>query len=167
MKSCAMRSWGMGVLCIIGSGISQAAPASDVLHAQPSAPRITCTIRMNFWCIVQADASLNMTDLGDYRTWKMMASGSKREAVTIRENKSCDSPAGLRPRKKFEKDERLASGERRHVLELAISADGACTLRVEYIVGDTDLAREALQIAKYRLYLCSDGSCRRPLLDVR
>lgn len=175
MRGCLVKSLSVGVLCLIGGGISQVAvpadvgmSASKVQHAQPSAPRITCTIRMNAWCIAQADAALDMADLGDYRIWKMIAPDSKREVVTIREDKRCDSPDDdLRPRKKFEKDERSASGEDRHTVELAISADGACTLRIEYIVGDTDLAREALQLATYRLYLCSNGSCRRPLLSVR
>ena len=171
MKRC-IKSLAVGALFIVGSSTSLAATpigagmlASGAQHVQPGAPMVTCTVRMNFWCIVQADAGLNMTDAGDYRTWKMLASGSKREVVTIRESKNCDSPADLRLRKRVEKETRLASGERQRTVELAVSADGACTLKVEYFVGDSDLAREATQMAKYRLYLCEGGLCRRPLLQ--
>jgi len=171
MRSCLLKLLSIGAFAVVG-GVQQAAiaggmPASEVQDAQPSAPRVKCTIRMNYWCIVQADAGLNMIDSGDYRIWTMTAPASKREVVTIRESKSCDTPADLRPRRKFEKDERSASGERRHTAELAISSDGACTLRVQYLAGDTELAREAVQLATYRLYLCSDGSCRQLLLKVK
>jgi hypothetical protein len=169
-----MKTLNLVVLCFIGIGISQASnpveagtPTSKVQRLQSNAPKVICTVRMNFWCIVQADAGLNMVEAGDYRIWKMTAPGSQRAVVTIRENKSCDSPADLRPRKMYEKGERARSGDRRHTVGLAISADGICTLQVEYLSGNTDLALEAKQIAKYRLYLCEDQSCRRPLLDVK
>lgn len=164
-----MKKLSAALLLILGIGIAAAAPdsGSEFRRTQTSSPPVSCTVRMNFWCVVQADASLDMTDLGDYRVWEMASSGSKRKTVSVRENKSCDSPAESRPRRKSEKDERLTSGERRHTVELAISADGACALKIEYVIGNTDLAREARQMAKYRLYLCDQGSCRKPLLDVR
>lgn len=140
---------------------------SKAQHNQPSAPRITCTIKMNYWCIVQADAGLNMLDLGDYRVWKMSAPGGGREVVIIRESKSCDSLTNLRPKKKLESNDQLASGEFRHEVELTISEDGACTLKIDYVAGNTDSAREAKQLAMNRLYLCDRSVCDRPLLSIK
>lgn len=168
-----MRSGLLGLLSmsvlVVGGGTQQvvAGSGSDVQAAQPSAPMVTCTVRMNHWCIVQADARLNMTDFGDYRIWKMIAPESKREVVVIRESKSCDTPADLRPRRKSEREEQFGSDERHHTVEFFISSDGACTLKVQYLAGDTEWAREAMQLATNRIYLCSNGSCSQPLLNIR
>lgn len=174
MRTFSMKTLNLIVLCFIGIGISQASnpvgtgtPTFKIQRAQPNAPKVICTVRMNFWCIVQADAGLNMAEVGDYRIWNITAPGSQREVVTVRESKSCDSPADLHPRKMYEEDERVRSGDRWHAVGFALSVDDVCTLRVEYLAGETDLALEAKQIAKYRLYLCEDGLCRRPLLDVK
>lgn len=174
MNTFAMKILNLVILCFIGIGTSHVttpveteALTSQVQRTHSNAPKVICTIRTNFWCIVQADAGLNMVEVGDYRIWKMTAPGGKAEVVRVRESKSCDSPADLRPRRMYEKDERARSGDRWHAIGFAITADGACALRVEYLAGDTDFATEAKQIAKYRLYLCEDESCRRPLLDVK
>lgn len=160
------KFWKTLILCIVGCAIHQPVSASELQHSQPSAPMVVCTIRMNFWCIVRADASLSMSESGDYRIWRMAQADGKKSVVTIHENKSCDSPADLKPRVTSEKNVQLASGERHRVTEIAMTSDGVCNLKIDYLTGDTDLAREATQMAKYRLYSCSDGSCRKPLLEI-
>ena len=169
-----MKALGISMVLLLGSGLAEAQerPSADAMvwkiqNASPSAPRVTCNIRMNYWCIVQADATVNMAEAGDYRVWTMTAPDSRREAVTVRESKNCDSPSDLRPRRTHEGDERRASGQRWHAVELALSADGACTLKIEYLAGDSEWAREAQQLANYQLYLCMNGSCRTPLLSIR
>jgi|GEM_PF-2264046 len=167
MRYGLMGLFGMGAL-IIGGGTLQTVAGGGVgATARLGAPMVTCTVRMNYWCIVQADAGLSMIDSGKYRIWKMTAPESNREVVTIRESKSCDTPADLRPKRKSEREEQSASGERHHAVEFSISSDGACTLEVQYLAGDTEQAREAMQLAMNRIYLCSSGSCSKSLLRVK
>lgn len=171
-----MKSHLLGMLAvgfIISGGCSkQGAPGSEVLaadlqDAQPSAPMVACTIRMNFWCIVQADAGISMIDSGEFRIWKISAPESAEEVVTIRESKSCDSSAELRPMRRSQGEDKSVAGDRIHAVELSLDSEGACTLMVQYLAGSTDLAREAAQLANYRLYLCSEDSCRQPLLAIK
>ena len=167
MRASALKAWWLCVFCFVGGGFSHSsAQASAGRRVQQNAPPVVCTVRMNFWCIVQADSGLSMTDHGDYRIWRMSASGGGRHIVSIREDKSCDSPSDVRVRKKYEKDVRMSSGELHHVVGFAISADGVCTLNVDYVVGNSDIAREATQMVNYRIYLCDGSSCRRSLFSV-
>jgi hypothetical protein len=140
---------------------------TKVQPAMPQAPRIVCNIKMQYWCVVQADSIVNMVDDGDYRVWSITSVDSKRVGVTVRENKNCDSASEFQPQRRYEGDDTADPKRRRHVVEFLLTADGACKLRVEYPLGSSDWAREAQQIANYRLFICNDNSCRARLLTIK
>ena len=141
--------------------------ASRVPRARAQAPKITCDIRLRYWCIVQADAKINMADEGDDRVWRISATGMRRDEVEVRESKTCDSPSEYQPRKVRERDEGISKIGVRHVSDFTVTADGACRLTVAYPAGAEDWAREARQIANYRLFFCNDGACRTRVLGVK
>jgi hypothetical protein len=145
------------------TSVSEATAASV-----PQAPPVSCDITLRYWCIVQADATVNMVDAGGYRTWSITPAGSKTVGVVVRENKLCDSPATYRPRRIDESDgvDVSARAGRNHVVNFSLTEGGVCTLRVEYATGRDDWAREAQGIAKYRLFVCSENSCRTSLLSI-
>jgi hypothetical protein len=136
-------------------------------YEKPHAPKIICNISMQYWCIVQADSLVNMVDNEGYRTWSVVAAGSKATSVIIRENKLCDSPAEYHPRRISEKDEITAPERLGHIVTFSLTKDDVCTLSVEYPLGDDDWARHGQQIAKYRLLICNGSSRRVPLLSIK
>lgn len=136
-------------------------------HVAPQAPRVTCNIYMQFWCIVQGDSIVNMSDDGSYRTWSISSSKENLPSVIIRENKLCDSTDEFHAKKISEAEHLNTRKQRRHIIEYSLTADGACTLRVEYPVGNGERAREAQRLAQYRLYACKDRSCNIALLSIK
>ncbi len=149
-----------------GSYSSRVAEASPPV---PQAPQVTCDITMRYWCIVQADATVNMVDAGGYRTWSITPAGGKRVGVVVRENKLCDSPNKYRARRVEESDSVDAStpASHSHIVTFSLTEDGVCTLRVQYASGSDDWAREAERIANYRLFVCSGSSCQTSLLSIK
>lgn len=170
-----MRCYRAGFLSLIifaAGGVVLQAVASDgdvssgVGPKPTAAPAVTCTVKMNNWCIIQADAGLNMIESGRDRIWRLTAPDSSKELVVIRESKACDTPTDIQPRKNYEREERSSSGEIHNVMEFYITSDKACVLKVKYLAGGTESALEAVQFAKNRIYLCAKGLCNRPLLKV-
>ena len=171
MRSLAIVA-AMIVLTLTGYDATRAGDLSDVgarasKSTEPRAPRITCSISMHYWCIVQADATVNMIDSDGYRTWSIKAAGSRAVDVVVRENKLCDSSADYGPRRISESDDATTPERRSHVVTLALTADGVCTVRVEYPIGEDDWARAAQRIAQYQLLVCSEHLCRVPLLSIK
>jgi hypothetical protein len=150
------------------TGYNTTSVAEVIAAAVPQAPPVSCDITMRYWCIVQADATVNMVDAGGYRTWSITPARSKTVGVVVRENKLCDSPGKYRPRRSDESDVVDVSTRdgRNHVVTFSLTEDGVCTLRVEYATGRDDWAREGQRIAKYRLFVCSENSCRTSLLSI-
>lgn len=129
------------------------------------APRITCSISMQFWCIIQANIMINMKDDGNFRIWSITSAGEKSPSVIIRENKRCDSPAEYHPKKISENDEAI-SRKGGHVKTFALTSDRSCTISVKYPVGNDDWARDGKRMAKYGLFACINRSCSHSLLDI-
>lgn len=150
-------------------GLSAVAGAADVHRsAEPIAPKVSCNISMRYWCIVQADSVVMMTDDGAHRTWSITPAGGTTALVVVRESKLCDSEAEYRPRRTAERD--VSGGvtpfEQKHVIGFSLTESRACTLEVEYPGGNGDLAREGQRLARYRILTCDGRSCRIPLLNV-
>lgn len=132
-----------------------------------NAPSVACSIRLNYLCIIQADARLSMVDSNDYRFWKMAAPGNAKNIVTVQESKNCETLTDLHPIISSKSMERSESNDIFHVLDLSIDRNNECHLIVKYLAGDTTLAREALQLAEDRLYFCDKYSCKNSLLKIR
>ncbi|MBB5886222.1 MULTISPECIES: hypothetical protein [unclassified Xanthomonas] len=132
-----------------------------------TAPKVACSIKLNYLCIIQADARLSMVDSNGYRFWKMAVPGHVKNVVIIQESKNCETLTDVHPlisRKSMEKSE---SNDIFHVLDFSIDRNNECHLIVKYLAGDTTLAREALQLAEDRLYFCDKYSCKNSLLKIR
>lgn len=150
-------------MLLANAGMAQAAPQDP---PAPHAPRITCSITTQFWCIAQSAATVNMVSQGAYRTWSITPRETKRPSVVLRENQVCATPAAYRPSRM--KDEvAIGPGKRRQrIVTLALTADRGCTVRISYPMGNDDRAREAERIAKYGVLVCDKGTCRGSLLDI-
>jgi len=138
------------------------ASANEVVTAaSPKAPRISCGISLPHWCLVQNPGIVTMTDDGHFRTWHLTAEGSDRVAVVIREDKRCDSSGDPQLRRIAERDVEEGSpmGGRWHAVDTSLTQDGACTLRVEYPVGNDDWAREGQRMARHWILACDSRRC--------
>lgn len=145
------------------AGLAQVAPS---IPAEPHAPRITCSMTMQFWCIVQSGATVNMVDDGDDRIWSITTTRGKRPSVLVRENKTCDSPSAYHPARMKDAADAAPGKRGTRIVTLALTADQSCTLRISYPLGHGDWAREAERMAKYGLRACDKGACRASLLDI-
>jgi hypothetical protein len=139
---------------------------NETKPVKPSAPRITCAITMQHWCIIGGDGIVNMHDDGNNRMWTITSSTPGSSSVIVRESKLCDSPDDFYPKKISETDY-MESRKTRHVVTFSLTKDDVCTVLVEYPSGTDDRARKAQYIAQYWLYACADASCSTPLLNIR
>jgi hypothetical protein len=134
-------------------------------HASASsAPAVTCTIRMNFWCLVQADAALRMTDSLESRTWSMTDHSRKQVAVIISESKRCDSPGAAHPTRTSDVVVNTQLGVYR-VLRFSLTSDGSCIIKIG-IPASGSAAQEAERLARTRIYLCQGQDCIAALLRI-
>jgi hypothetical protein len=134
----------MLAIILVGNGTERAAAVGNgseriLKPASPSVPRVICSISMQFWCIFQADATVNMADQGDYRLWTIIGAGSEVAGVFVRESKLCDSRANYRPKKVCEVDEDAPQGRRNHKVMFSLTDDSVCSLSIAYPMGSDAL----------------------------
>lgn len=115
---------------------------SLALMVSAQAPKTSCAISMESWCIVQLPSSIEMKDGGNTREWTIETNQDVSEAeISITEDKFCDGPLSPTLHRTLDHDTFLISSEQSCGLRIVVSKHNA-NVEPEALIEDTVMLRD-------------------------
>jgi len=144
---------------ILTIGLLNSSLTAMASESVPAAPKISCEIRLQSWCITNFDGKISMDDNGSQRIWHLqdrlyMANGP----LVIVEDKNCVYPDTSLPKVSHHKI------EREDVIDVAINYIDKCGIHIKYN-SEPKGNNSYIQRIKYGILLCKNNLCEDQLVN--